>query len=298
MLGALLSIFAASAPNWDEQRRLPLLTFDDPIDRVFVTGEITDGRLRVDGSATVRLGALWPGAGWSAVLLRADGAAAYALLAGGETLSTGRSLGPALVVLPVPDGATPDAVRIDGTAAIDELEVARTDHAWPLKTWRVWRDGLTLHADGGAAAGGGWSGGPMLPVAEVGELRLVAGPVTLYRDGRLVAGPVPAAATLDVTGGRIDRAAPTDRDGDGHDEARDSYRVRADGPRLTVTLTPRATMPPRPVLEIAGLPAGEVVVTAAGALAREVERLADGRVLAVLPVGGGTRPVEVRVAVR
>ena len=301
MIGALLCVAALTAPSWDGVRTLPLLSFDDG-DRYFVDGTLDDGTLAVDGEATVRLGGLWPRGGWSVVLLDVDGAATFELVSGGLVLARGRSAGTCRVALPLVGEVEPTAVRVVGEARVRTLSLARTDTAWPVERWRVRRDGLTVHADGAAVS---WSVAGMPKVREVNETRAVLGGHSVYRDGRVIVGGRvvrghaaghEAPARLTVDGGRVERAADGDADGDGYDERLGSYRVRATGRRLTVRLVPDAGPVRRPVIEVAGLPAGEVLATVGGALAESAERLGDGRVLVTLAQTVAS-PVEVRVSV-
>lgn len=83
--------------------------------------------------------------------------------------------------------------------------------------------------------------------------------------------------------GKVDRSSSGDRDNDGFNEAVGAYRVIASGPRIEITLSPRAVPIPRPVLQIAGLPAGKVLVTMDGKLIENPIRLEQGDVLVELP---------------
>lgn len=92
----------------------------------------------------------------------------------------------------------------------------------------------------------------------------------------------PGEMTVPEEEGRVERNREGDRNHDGYDEGLGAYEVAAAGRRVEVTLTPRGTTILRPVLEIRGLPAGDVRATIEGMLAGDVLRLADGRVLIVL----------------
>jgi hypothetical protein len=56
------------------------------------------------------------------------------------------------------------------------------------------------------------------------------------------------------------------------------------GGRLELTLIPRSTAVPRPVVQIAGMPAGKALITIEGRLVEQSTRLADGQLLVELPV--------------
>ena len=85
--------------------------------------------------------------------------------------------------------------------------------------------------------------------------------------------------------GRVDRNHPADKNNDGYAEMLGSYELLASG-RLAmfdVTIIPQSPALARPVLEVARLPEGRVVVSIEGQLLRNVVRLSDGRVLVELP---------------
>jgi hypothetical protein len=93
----------------------------------------------------------------------------------------------------------------------------------------------------------------------------------------------PAEVTVPPLLGRIDHNTAGDEDNDGYNEAVGAYEIIASGPRVEVTLSPRTALLARPVLEIASLPAGNVLVTLEGQLVPSAIRLANGNVLIELP---------------
>lgn len=118
-----------------------------------------------------------------------------------------------------------------------------------------------------------------------------------YRDGKFVplsapakADPLlaqqensPAEIEIPETMGRLDRRTAGDENNDGYNESRGSYMLISNGPRLAVTVTPRSVPVVRPVLEIKGMPAGEVLVTVEAQLVEKTTRLEDGTLLVDIP---------------
>jgi hypothetical protein len=107
----------------------------------------------------------------------------------------------------------------------------------------------------------------------------------------------PAELLVPEEFGRIDRDTPGDRNNDGYNERRGSYQLVARGTRFEVMIRPHATPLVRPVLEIAGLAAGEALVTVEGQLIEKTTRLANGNLLVELPIAL-RRPTTVNVTVR
>ncbi|HWP40375.1 MAG TPA: hypothetical protein VNL70_05570 [Tepidisphaeraceae bacterium] len=93
----------------------------------------------------------------------------------------------------------------------------------------------------------------------------------------------PALIEIDPSMGRIDRRSPGDANNDGYNESRGCYRLIAAGPRLECTLIPRSVPLIRPLLEIADLPPGQVLVSMEGRLVEQAIRLPDGTLLVELP---------------
>jgi hypothetical protein len=118
-----------------------------------------------------------------------------------------------------------------------------------------------------------------------------------YRDGKFVpisapakADPLlaqqenaPAEIEVPETMGRLERRSAGDENNDGYNESRGSYTIISNGPRLSVTITPRSVPIIRPVLEIKGMPAGDVLVTVEGQLVEKTVRLEDGTLLVDVP---------------
>jgi hypothetical protein len=108
----------------------------------------------------------------------------------------------------------------------------------------------------------------------------------------------PADLSVPEEMGRVDRNNPADRNNDGYAELTGSYELIASNqPRFEFTLSPRTRALVRPIVDIARLPAGTVLVSMEGELVETVARLPDGRVLIQLP-GAIERPVTVNVRVQ
>jgi hypothetical protein len=107
----------------------------------------------------------------------------------------------------------------------------------------------------------------------------------------------PAEIAVPETMGRVNRNTPGDADNDGYNERLGAYQVQATGGRIEVTLTPRTTAVPRPILQIAGLPDGKALITIEGRLIEKSTRLADGQLLVELPARI-TRPTLVSVRIQ
>ena len=107
----------------------------------------------------------------------------------------------------------------------------------------------------------------------------------------------PAEVSVPEELGRVDRGTRGDANNDGYNECSGCYELAASGARLEVTLSPRSAPLVRPVLEIAGLPKGVVLVTMEGQLVDGTLRLKDGHLLLELPAAI-ERPTTVNVRVR
>jgi hypothetical protein len=131
----------------------------------------------------------------------------------------------------------------------------------------------------------------------------------MYRDGKLEgishtvkANPTffeqhdsPAQVEVPEELGRVNRSTEGDANNDGYNEQRGAYQLIATGPRLEIRLTPRTRQLLEPVLEISGLPAGNVLVTIEGKLVERTTRLDDGTLLVELPGLSRTTTVNLRV---
>lgn len=95
---------------------------------------------------------------------------------------------------------------------------------------------------------------------------------------------LPAELYVKEEFGRVDRDTPGDRNNDGYNEQRGSYELLARGARFEVTIKPNTNLLAYPVLEISGLPAGNVLATVEGQLIEKTVRLANGNVLVNVPV--------------
>jgi hypothetical protein len=106
----------------------------------------------------------------------------------------------------------------------------------------------------------------------------------------------PARIDIGEEFGRVNRNSPGDVNNDGYDETNGAYQIIANGPRLEFKLTPRSGLLVRPVVEIAGLPAGALTATMDGRWVERMVRLGNGNVLIELP-GESAFPVTVSVKV-
>jgi hypothetical protein len=96
----------------------------------------------------------------------------------------------------------------------------------------------------------------------------------------------PAAVSVPEGMGRVQRNSAGDERNSGYNQRTGAYQVLANGPRVQVTLTPSAACPNlvRPVLEVAGMPAGKVLATLDGRLIETTARLPEGQVLVEVPL--------------
>lgn len=93
----------------------------------------------------------------------------------------------------------------------------------------------------------------------------------------------PAGVAVPEEQGRVNRRTPGDANNDGYNERLGAYQITAGAARIDVTITPRSAAVYRPVLEIAGLPAGAALVTVEGRLVDTHVRPSDDRLLIQLP---------------
>jgi hypothetical protein len=94
----------------------------------------------------------------------------------------------------------------------------------------------------------------------------------------------PGVITIAEELGRVQRNHPGDANNDGYAETMGTYELLATGGRLEFAIAPReGDGLTRPVVEIAGLPAGNLLVNMEGRLVQDVVRLEDGHVLIALP---------------
>ncbi len=107
----------------------------------------------------------------------------------------------------------------------------------------------------------------------------------------------PAEISVAEEWGRVERNTPGDRNNDGYEETTGAYQLKANGLKMEVTLTPRTAKLVRPVIEIAGLPTGQVLANVEGRYIDRSTRLANGHVLVEIP-GTIHRPVTLTVRVR
>lgn len=106
----------------------------------------------------------------------------------------------------------------------------------------------------------------------------------------------PARIAVPEELGRIVRNSPGDGNADGYNEARGCYMIRANGARLQIEIQPAAFPISRPVFEIAGLPAGKVLVNVEGQIVDAATRLPDGTTLLVFPLRFA-RPTQISLRV-
>jgi hypothetical protein len=159
-------------------------------------------------------------------------------------------------------------------------------------------------------------------VREVCDLRAVfdspgsPGVMSIYNDGRRYTGgtfdPIsnrvrqepqfaashesPAELVVSESMGRLVRNSSGDANNDGYNETLGAYQLAAAGARFDVQVIPRNRPAFRPVLEIAGLPAGKALVTVDGRLVESTCRTASGNLLIDIPLRID-RPVTVNVRV-
>ena len=157
-------------------------------------------------------------------------------------------------------------VTADGSPAGWEVEEANELRARFTSAGET--KSLTVYADGRSI----WDGAYKPLSVEVREDKSFAG-----------AHASPAEIAVPETMGRVDRNTPGDANNDGYNEQLGAYVLQATGGRLELTMTPRTTPVPRPVLQIAGLPQGRALVTIEGRLVEKSTRLKDGQLLVELP---------------
>jgi hypothetical protein len=205
-------------------------------------------------------------------------------------------------------------VHIDDVTLVDNNEtVVDTTRDSGSGAWSVRRRGLYYVIDAPGyfafviptanAEQGGWS----VSDASAARVRFTSanapGTLTIYADGRMYWGGAfravtpamsdateqarqhlgPAAVDVPETMGRLNRSTAGDENNDGYNESRGAYEITANGPRVELTLSPRTSVLSRPVLEIAGLPSGSVMVNIEGTLIPDAARLPNGDVLVELP---------------
>lgn len=150
------------------------------------------------------------------------------------------------------------AAAADGWS-IDELSPLRLR----LHTDRRW---MTLRCDGRYAANDG------------------SGLLQQSGSSMAVAWNQPTAELdIDEADGRLDRDTDGDANNDGYNEKLGAFQVRAAGPRLAFKLTPGSTPMQSPLIEISGLPGGDLKVLMEGKIVNTVCRLPGGHVLVLLP---------------
>ena len=81
----------------------------------------------------------------------------------------------------------------------------------------------------------------------------------------------------------MDRDGAGDVNQDGYNESTGAYQVIAAGREIEITLTPQGSSILRPVIDVRGLPPGDVQAVLEGVLQADVVRLADDRCLMMLP---------------
>ena len=184
----------------------------------------------------------------------------------------------------------------------------------------VSRDGAELHVRGRGISldvpEAEWAAAEVSPLRVRLVGRASGRPLTIVSDGRAwfdgeprradggetsaadeaAAGSPGRVAVADAEG-RTDRSTSGDANNDGFNEQLGAYQIVASGRRVDLTILPDGPPLPRPVVEIAGLPAGEVAATTGGRLIESAARLPDGRVLVVVPFDVRS-PTAVTVQVR
>jgi len=156
--------------------------------------------------------------------------------------------------------ATPEAAP-DGWRIVEANDLRARFESAGGKTW-------TIYFDGRQYRNGGFIGQTVLAEAAAIFERQHESPADLF---------------VPETIGRIDRDTPGDKYNDGYNEQRGSYELIARGPRFEVTIKPKSPLLAYPVLEIAGLPAGNVLATVEGQLIEKTVRLGNGNLLVYVP---------------
>jgi len=166
-----------------------------------------------------------------------------------------------------------------------ELKIAdrwKVDEANKVRTALLGEDGIwSMYADGRAYRQGRYE--PILKLPDLHEALQAAH-------------ESPAEIEVSDDQGRVDRTTGGDVNNDGYNESLGAYQVRATAAAVAVKFIPRAPVV-MPVLQISGLPDGEVLVTLEGRLLERVIRLKDGTLLIDLRVRFD-RPVVVDVRVK
>jgi hypothetical protein len=106
----------------------------------------------------------------------------------------------------------------------------------------------------------------------------------------------PARIEVAAELGRVDRNTSGDANNDGYAEATGTYQLVAAGPRMNLTITPQTPSLAQPVLEIANLPEGKLLVNMEGRAVDKIIRLPSGHTLIALP-GTLTRPTQINIRV-
>ncbi len=201
--------------------------------------------------------------------------------------------------------------NIDDVLLIDNNKTLLDTLASGAGGWKISRRGYTTTIDApgrfkidalaAATNDKGWL------LSELGAMRVIlrsAGPVkywVLYNDGRFIedgrlsvkgaSGAAviesharPADVEVDEATGKLDVHTEGDANNDGYNELRGSYQLVARAPRLQLKIKPAGVPAAAPVLEIRGLPPGDVSAMVEGRLIEPSFRLPDGRVLLTLPL--------------
>jgi hypothetical protein len=258
----------------------------------------------VQGTAVASVNVQIPGGQWTPVMLD--------VAAGTE----GKNL-PIGVLRFVFDGGLGQAMWCDDVLVMDNAQVV-VDSGWVIKErgfeFVVEKAGVFKVAmKTPEATDQGWA------LEEAGTIRARfaskgrENSCTIYSDGRRIvdgkmtllgaanAGAIehhlnPGQVKIASEIGRVDRNSPGDPNNDGYSELTGAYQIVAAAPRIELTLSPQAKPLYCPVLEISGLPAGNVFVNMEGRPVETTARLANGRLLVVLP-GTLTRPTLVSLRV-
>jgi hypothetical protein len=221
-------------------------------------------------------------------------------------------------------GAT---IRLDDIMLVDNQELLVDTSTESSSGWRVGRKGLNYVIDAperfglalptSQAQAAGWTAVEACEKRARFASAAPPGTLTIYSDGRMYFGgdfrsawrdlkdaseqaaqhASPADVSIPDAMGRLNRSTPGDGDNDGYNESRGAYEIVARGDRIEATLSPRSATLSRPVLEIAGLPPGQVRVTVEGRLVPGAVRLSSGDVLIEVP-GQIVRPILVNVRVQ
>ena len=84
--------------------------------------------------------------------------------------------------------------------------------------------------------------------------------------------------------GRVERNSIGDANHDGYNETLGSYQLKAAGPRLEFVISPKTNKIFHPIIEIAGLPRGKLLINIEGKVVEKYGWLKNGNAVFEMPV--------------